>query len=59
MADYITKSDLTSALNEGFDNAYKNLTKHFDERFDKLERNISEINEKYNHLIDTLDTFLK
>jgi len=46
MADYITKSDLTSALNEGFDNVYKKLTKHFDERFDKLERWIEQVASK-------------
>jgi len=59
MADYVTKSDLTLALDEGFNNIYKKLTKHSDVRFDKLEQDIAEINEKYYHLIITLDTFLK
>ena len=59
MAEYITKSDLTVILNEGFDKVYTKLIKHFDVRFDKLDQDISEINEKYNHLIVTLDTFLK
>ncbi len=59
MADYVTSSDLTLALGEGFNDIYKKLTKHFDVRFDKLEKDIAEINEKYEHLISTLDTFLK
>ncbi len=59
MTEYVTKSDLTVALNEGFDNVYKKLTKHFDVRFDRLELDISKINEKYEHLIVTLDSFLK
>ena len=59
MTEYVTKSDLTVSLNEGFDNVYKKLTKHFDVRFDRLELDISKINEKYEHLIVTLDSFLK
>ncbi len=59
MTEYVSKSDLTVALNEGFDNVYKKLTNHFDMRFDKLEQDITQINKKYEHLIVTLDTFLK
>lgn len=59
MTDYVTKSDLNKSLDSGFSSLYKKLTKHFDERFDKIDKDVSEINEKYNHLVTTLDTFLK
>lgn len=59
MVDYVTKSDLKEALDSGFDNIYKKLTKHFDERFDVIEDDIKDLNKKYGHLITTLDAFLK
>ncbi len=59
MADNVTKDDLDEALSKGFDGIYEKLTKHFDERFDVIETNIAELNKKYDHLISTLDTFLK
>ncbi|HUD07363.1 MAG TPA: hypothetical protein VMR34_05760 [Candidatus Saccharimonadales bacterium] len=59
MTDYVTKTDLVTALDSGFSNIYKKLTKHFDERFDKIDQDIAGINKKYDHLITTLDAFLK
>jgi len=59
MTDNVTKTDLTSALDTGFGSIYRKLTKHFDERFDKIEQDIAKIDKKYDHLITTLDAFLK
>ena len=50
MTDYVTKSDLSTTFEAGFNSLFKKLTKHFDERFDKLDQDIIEINEKYDHL---------
>ncbi len=59
MADYVTKSDLREAIDSGFDHIYKKLTKHLDKQFDKVKEVIADLNKKYNHLINTLNAFLK
>ena len=59
MADFVTSSDLKSALDQGFDDIYKKLTHHFDIRFDDLKNDIADLNTKYDQLVTTLDAFLK
>lgn len=55
MANYVTQEDLDKSL----DNLVVRLFQHFDKRFDKIDKDIAKINEKYDHLITTLDAFLK
>jgi hypothetical protein len=59
MSDYVTKADLDKSLDSGFNSLYKKLTEHFDKQFDEVKEDIAELNGKYDHLINTLDTFLK
>lgn len=65
----ITKDDLnelTSSIDKKIDKAVDDLAgiidsfaQQVDNRFNKVEKEIIELNKKYDHLIDTLDTFLK
>jgi DNA anti-recombination protein RmuC len=55
MTDHVNQK----GLNESLDKLVIKLFKHFDKRFDKIDKDIAEINDKYDHLITTLDTFLK
>jgi septal ring factor EnvC (AmiA/AmiB activator) len=59
MSDYDRKDYLTKRLDSGFNNLYKKLTEHFDKQFDEVREDIAELNKKYDHLINTLDAFLK
>lgn len=59
MTDYVTNSYLNKSLDSGFNSLYKKLTKHFDKQFDEIRGDIAELNDKYDHLITTLDAFLK
>jgi hypothetical protein len=55
MADYITQENLDASL----DKLVLKLFSYFDKRFDETNKNIQKIDEKYDHLTKTLDTFLK
>jgi DNA anti-recombination protein RmuC len=55
MANYVTQEGLDKSL----DKLVIKLFKHFDKRFDKVDKDIAKINDKYDHLITTLDAFLK
>lgn len=55
MANYVTQK----GLDESLDKLVIKLFHHFDKRFDKIEESTAEINDKYDHLITTLDAFLK
>lgn len=66
MPDYATKQDVqeivTTAVNKAVDDlsqVIQSFAQQVDERFNKVEEDIAELNRKYDHLIETLDAFLK
>jgi septal ring factor EnvC (AmiA/AmiB activator) len=66
MSDYATKDDVQEIVNTAVTKAVDDLSQiiqsfaqSVDERFNKVEADIAELNVKYDHLITTLDTFLK
>lgn len=68
MTDFITGKELKTALREQTDEIVGILhafVDKFDERFNKIEKKLSahdeefrKLNEKYDHLLNTIDTFL-
>jgi septal ring factor EnvC (AmiA/AmiB activator) len=62
MADYATKIEVQEIVNKAVDDLseiIQSFAHNVDERFNKVEADIAELNKKYDHLITTLDTFLK
>ncbi len=62
MADYATKDDVQVIVNKAVDDlsqVIQAFAQNVDERFDKVESDIAELNKKYDQLVSTLDKFLK
>jgi septal ring factor EnvC (AmiA/AmiB activator) len=62
MADYATKIEVQEIVNKAVDDLseiIQSFAHNVDVRFNKVEADIAELNKKYDHLITTLDTFLK
>jgi septal ring factor EnvC (AmiA/AmiB activator) len=62
MADYATKNEVQEIVNKAVDDLseiIQSFAHNVDVRFNKVEADIAELNAKYDHLITTLDTFLK
>ena len=54
----VTKSMLDDAVTD-IANIIGDFSSRVDERFNKIEEETAQLNKKFNHLINTLDTFLK
>lgn len=62
MPAYATKDDVQVIANKAVDDLsqiIQSFAQNVDERFDKLESEVADLNNKYDHLINTLDAFLK
>ena len=59
MIEYATKADVKKVVDDSIDRLFIKFTGYFDKRIDKVDADISKIDAKYEHLIDTLDIFLK
>jgi isoleucyl-tRNA synthetase len=54
----VTKPMLDDAVTD-IANIISDFSNRVDERFNKIEEDIAQLNKKYEHLINTLDAFLK
>jgi hypothetical protein len=66
MTQYATKDDVQEIVEKAVDKAVNDLSEvirdfanHVDERFTKVEADIAELNTRYDHLLETIDRFLK
>jgi len=61
MSDYITGDDLNVALKEQTDQiigVIQTFAQQMDERFNKVESRLDSLEQKYDHLITTIDGFI-
>ncbi|HEY1645363.1 MAG TPA: hypothetical protein VGF75_03170 [Candidatus Saccharimonadales bacterium] len=58
MANYVTQEGLDKSLDEALDKFAIKLIKHIDKSNKEIRQEVEKIDEKYDHLITTLDAFL-
>jgi uncharacterized damage-inducible protein DinB len=61
MSDYVTKDELKTSLREQTDELagiLQAFTQQMDERFTRIESRLDSLDQKYDHLITTIDGFL-
>jgi len=61
MSDNVTRDELKGALKEQTDeiiSVLQTFVQHMDERFNKIETQLDSLDQKYDHLINTIDGFI-